>query len=138
MIKENELRIGNWFIGGWKGDSYLQVTAGYLCSWFGGGMCGSFPEPNFIPLTPEILEKCGFEGPSGEEKQFPMCDPKNKFKFDIWKIPMGDFYYSHKEGLYVGSFFHTFLAIHNEPLKHLHQFQNLYFVLTGEELEIKL
>jgi len=69
-----------------------------------------------ISLTPEILEKCGFAfKPTGEEvyEQIWSIDG-----FEIWEHDSGfchDFHYG-------------------GDVKHLHQLQNLYFALCGEEL----
>jgi len=94
-----------------------QVYAtGFSCNyhWTGG-----WYEP--IPLTPEVLEKCGFHKqnnawvPEGHEsKGYTTWD------FTIWDGGRGEYYYNSAE-------FPT-------PLQFLHQLQNLYFALTGEEL----
>ena len=82
-----------------------------------------------IPLDNEILTKCGFE----------KKDRSNEY-WDFWILD---------NGWYIG------MAHHNEPsagveknsyywgenyvqIKSLHQLQNLYFALTGEELKIDL
>lgn len=55
-MKAQELRIGNWLQR--LDDSFFQVTSGDIAS------IEIIPEwlhPKPIPLTPEILEKCGFE-----------------------------------------------------------------------------
>lgn len=69
---------------------------------------------NPIPITEELLLKCGFE-----------------------KHQWGD----------TTSFYHPLIELnahfclkgvdYNIPVKSLHQLQNIYFVLTGKELEIK-
>jgi hypothetical protein len=69
-----------------------------------------------IPLTEELLLKCcGFEDVSERE-----CD----YKYE-------------KEGVCITDCFEL-LWYEQTPLKYLHQIQNLYFALTGEELEINL
>jgi hypothetical protein len=72
-----------------------------------------------ISLTEEWLLKFGFEfKPTGDEVYEQIWKMEN---FEIWE---------HSEG-----FCHDF---HNGgDLKYVHQFQNLYFALTGEELTIK-
>ncbi len=67
-----------------------------------------------IPLTEEILLKCGFEKVAGfysskDEILELTCD------FIVWKPNTKKL-----------------------EIKYLHQLQNLYFALTGEELEINL
>ena len=61
-----------------------------------------------IPLTPEILEKVRFAG--------------TIFPAQLSISDSGKYYWGNI----------------NVELKYLHQLQNLYFALTGEELEIKL
>lgn len=117
MIKANELRIGNWV----KFITVPVQFTGMAC--YGEGMWNMrnkklMPLFNYngheyyqadwdslhpIPLTPEILEKCGLKEPSGTF---------------AWKFsPAGE--------------------VINVKCKYLHQLQNLYFALTGEELEYK-
>lgn len=84
---------------------------------------------NPIPLTEEWLLLFGFEKEGSEWKLFP-C-------FEIQIIVFN-------EGLYNGVMFYT-RTIHTDyrpiyctkHINHVHQLQNLYFALTGEELTIK-
>ena len=72
-----------------------------------------------IPLTEEILLKCGFRKSKSGTYLF------DKFSFDLSDFEFGvesDYYY---------------LTV-AENIKSLHQLQNLYFALTGQDLEIKL
>lgn len=69
-----------------------------------------------IPLTEEILLKCGFNFWGGITSY---CDRE-----DFWSIKMED-----------GRFEIEYVEL---EIKHLHQLQNLYFALTGKELEIEL
>ena len=73
-----------------------------------------------IPLTPEILEKCGFE----------------KFK-GLWNyklVPIGyELNLVKINGLNENEFENQI----GESIKHLHHLQNLYYALTGEELHFK-
>lgn len=63
MIPANELRIGNW-VG--NGDKNFQVEH-FMLSPDIGSADGYKYDVDYlqIPLTPEILEKCGFENQSG-------------------------------------------------------------------------
>lgn len=110
MIQANELRIGNWllFTDFPVYNNPVQVRQGELkqewLDWFA--------KP--IPLTPEILEKCGFENWD-----------KNKYSNDILCLTING------EGfLYLANQRHV-------NIFYLHQLQNLYFALTGEELTFK-
>ncbi len=76
-----------------------------------------------IPLTPELLEKCGFKSNHPTYYYIPIED-------NCLHV-----YYSNN-GLYGYNvkYMHAYLG----EIKYLHQLQNLYFALTGEELEIDL
>jgi len=124
MIHANELRIGNKIkvytdivdVTDIGDDGTIGTTA-----YFDGqmGCCGctdSMADP--IPLTPEILEKWDMVDEYGCSKQ----------NFVIFHYEDGTFSVGSSLGEYsVGKQF-----------KYLHQLQNLYFALTGEELEVKL
>ncbi len=76
-----------------------------------------------IPLTEEILLKCGFD--FGIKLQDFV---KGKYQF-VEITNTIDGYFSEEGIIYYGLI---------TKIKHLHQLQNLYFALTGEELEINL
>lgn len=58
MIKASELRIGNWiFIDNEEKPKYAYEVTAHDIEEIDGCGTDSFP----IPLTPEILEKCGFD-----------------------------------------------------------------------------
>lgn len=73
----------------------------------------SFPKP--IEITEEILLKCGFEKEILEPKHYYIEGMR------IWKC--NDMFLCDKNGIHI---------------KYLHQLQNLYWCLCGEELEINL
>ena len=137
MITPQELRIGNWvnYSGRYnkRGEVYeglkgpFAVTGMrehiYLKNLLSGlPFSFSFGEIEPIPLTPEILEKCGFNkktyGGAGlfyvnglvhisEYLNYLNCDPYGSVENSV-------------------------------SVQYLHQLQNLFYVLTGQELEIKL
>lgn len=74
-----------------------------------------------IPLTPEVLEKCG--------AYLKRCDHFcNYYKLGILVI----------KRLIIESVFYCDIKDFGEiEVKHLHQLQNLYYALTGKELEYK-
>jgi hypothetical protein len=79
-------------------------------------------ELNPIPLTPEILEKCGFKkyvSPGGNTTTYSLGE---NWLFDASRDKL------------ILMFPNSFK---NVP-KYLHQLQNLYFVLEGEELTVNL
>ncbi len=71
-----------------------------------------------IPLTPEILEKCGFEKSKNHSLDyFKKSVTGNAFFFRIGRP------FKHENRFY-------------PEVKYLHQIQNLYFALTGDELPV--
>lgn len=121
MIQANELRLGNiigmshWDHPGQTVEKVVDCTVLNL-------IAGYVPTPEdmkaieFVPikLTEEILLKCGF---------------------DIKSVPYhcinGNVVLYHSKG----DFLYKYTGI---EIKHLHQLQNLYFALTGEELEVNI
>ena len=114
MIQANELRVGN----------YVQDS------------CGRYDKCNNIrydwdsafgvPLTPEILEKCGFK----------KRDEEFNSLFRLGKVQVYTQVYSENNNIF---FAYSFgYDIEETEIKYLHQLQNLYFALTGEELNIQL
>lgn len=111
-----ELRIGNWVI-----DIFYDMPIKITKYFFSDGSINNI-EP--IELTEEILLKCGFE-------EYELNDDLG---YALRKIVNGIFF---KYDIEYGE---VSIFINNEVVsfKYLHQLQNLYFSLTGEELEIKL
>lgn len=128
MIKIEELRIGNWVI--WKDvlkDNHREELDPCedepykLCSYDEFEWVHEF-DP--IPLTHEILLKCGFE-----EGAWFLHIPKCNLYF-VWFSDTGTVELEISEGTYSPGL--------NYECKHLHQLQNLYYALTGKELNIEL
>jgi len=126
-MKASELRIGNkimdisGFIGSVSSihdDETVKLIndEGVLLDWMRADLF--LP----IPLTEEILLKCGFE-PFGSKMNL-WGNKKCYIKVKNWLV-----YKFELLGCYI------YL---DYDLKHLHQLQNLYFSLTNEELKIKL
>ena len=123
-MKQNEIRVGNCLIDpraydkelnkkfGVDDSPYFKVTARDI----------QFAEEyKPIPLTEEILLKCRFK-------------KKNGYKFVLhnshFSLVMID---SIKREDYAFSHYNLWVN-----LEHVHQLQNLYFALTGQELEVNL
>ena len=127
-MKATELRIGNWinYIG--SGDVQLSSKEA-LCNVF-DDLESEYPLSSPIPLTEEWLLKFGFE----------LKDEVNMGFIKQINFP------HMKNYLYANSKFYTTalwddkkqieIFIMNQA-KYVHQLQNLYFALTGEELTIK-
>lgn len=123
MIKANELRIGNLVFCNETNPSKLHNIS---CVDFGL----MFSDPEFftgIPLTDEWLKRLGFvykynHNQDGDEHEWRQLDLPNGESIQQDRC-IGD--------LSIGEY----LKIPH--VKFVHQLQNLYFALTGEELPIK-
>lgn len=117
MIQATELRIGNWVLGiVGQPERVVKLQAGAVYQW-----------NNPIELTEEILLKCGFGGFDGNKFfEISIKETSNKM---VWLA------FSKEK---------SFVTIRvNEmgfkvKMQYLHQLQNLYYALTGEELEVNL
>src|SRR5574343_389431 len=114
MIHANELRIGNW----------VKIGQFYTTICFINGDEDYF-EP--IPLTPEIFEKAGFKYDEGMESYDLFTSSGLISIATDYSFFIGD---NHLECGFAGG--------NKSLVKYLHQLQNLYFALTGEELQINL
>jgi len=114
MIQANELRIGNWYN---QFGNFHQVTPTVIES------LSIAPETQLwfrpIPLTPDILEKCGFE-------KNPIVGQSKKYWYKLGELSYNE---SHEGWWFRGPFI---------DIQFLHQLQNLYFALTGTELTVNL
>lgn len=123
-----ELRIGDWVIDTFN-DKKTPVQVFALTSDTPENPLGqtiNHSSPNMfqpIPLTPEVLEKCGFE--YGEN------DTANFYVNGLFCVYLpGSFF---KDGrIYFDQWFTVPLC----P-KHLHQLQNIIYFLSGEEINYK-
>jgi hypothetical protein len=123
-MKANELRIGNWVAdaaGNYNRIAVISMpnqieTYSKDVDWLAACIVDDVLP---IPLTPEILEKAGFV---------------KSINFDntYIKLIKGESFILKdcKDG--------TFFVYTGIRCQYLHQLQNLYFALTGEELNIEL
>jgi hypothetical protein len=119
-MNENEVRIGNLVTG--DGDPYNRVCV------IGIGEMDFIHLFNPIPITAEWLIKLGFKKTQsfGLEPAYWKADKEHTFEIE-WDSKTGvDFICS---GADIGLLF--------PHIKYVHQLQNLYFALTGTDLEIK-
>jgi hypothetical protein len=112
-----EFRIGNWIEYIHHKNHFSEVWGIEITDGLGTKI-NKIPNINYkpIPLTEEWLVKFGF------------TKWKNK---NIWTNKGVMIYLHSKDGICYGK------ANSRTKLKHVHQLQNLYFALTGEELKIK-
>lgn len=113
-MKANELRIGNLLeVGGeFQEKKIIKVTGNLISTLEKGGKIKSKP----IPITEEWLKRFGFSHSFDE----------------LWEAKSAYFpiQFSEGEAVYSSDMYHHT----SEPFKYVHQLQNLYFALTGEEL----
>jgi hypothetical protein len=120
VMRANELRIGNW-VYELRCDGKLyesQVTEIRQFDNIDKIRCNSWMADSPIPLAEEWLLKFGFDYDSGiaiySKSGFDICINDDCTVY---------FYFGEYGALY-------------RHLEHVHQLQNLYFALTGEELTI--
>ena len=102
-----ELRIGNWVYYDGRNTPIKEPTD-----------LIDVDEFKPIPLTEEILLKCGFENERLKATSFTDIRVNRNLEVILEMFCDADYSFKH--------------------VKHLHQLQNLYFSLVGKELEVKL
>ena len=123
-MKQNEIRVGNCLIDpraydkelnkkfGVDDSPYFKVTARDI----------QFAEEyKPIPLTEEILLKCGFK----KDTKGVLVLNKNIYSLILW-------------GGEVSVYLKIDESVLSIEINYLHQLQNLYFALSGQELEVNL
>lgn len=130
MIQANELRVGLCLL---VCGEITQISSGFIADYdfslrhnFSNNTPIARDSICPIPLTPEILEKAGFEKKRYNDFYFCYCKGDFVFPYDGKYF----FYCTYNE---------TGLFGYSEEVEIMvHQLQNLYFALTGEELQIDL
>lgn len=122
MIKNNEIRVGNWLEWNKKPFKvcaiFRNVTENELWAKDNNEL---YP----IPLTEEILLKCGWGKGEYDSEYIDNVSLKQEV--------LG--YNVNNKMLYIET---NADVIEINHIHYLHQLQNLYFALTGKELEINL
>jgi len=124
MMNANELRINNWveYEGRYFQLYAIDANMPFLnTAEFGVGVVdynNIFP----IPLSPEILEKCGFVWSIYHQAFHKHNDGHETYDLNEC-YPSGYQFSTFKKQTLIGI-----------PVQSLHQLQNLYFSLCGEEL----
>lgn len=126
MIDARELRIGNLIYGvSDRIETIVKITdGGKITTYKANGIYeNDIDDLSPIPLTPEILEKCGFK----------------KIIADGGAVGYYEYYDNGKyETSVLSKWGITLMGIDSIHIKYLHQLQNLFYALCGKELEIKL
>jgi len=127
-MKATELRIGNYVKCYVKGitDRFdtVQLNIYHLTD-----ICKQIKDYKYepIPLTEEWLLKFGFQD---TDSYFNLLDfPDFRITWSVRVVESGE-----RKNFWLDE---NFLEVFQQNIKHVHQLQNLYFALTGEELEIK-
>jgi hypothetical protein len=129
MIKEQELRLGNFILQ--KVNNRISMVT---CNFEHFDMLSKGDAKAIYPvvLKAELLEKYGFK----ENKDYPLAPSAREF---ILTLPINGnnkneiFAYIKSNGECFGRATVNGLPASNN-FYHLHQLQNLYYFLTGEEL----
>jgi len=136
MVNVNELRVNNWVgVGSGPNPWLMEIGEDEM-----EVLMGARDYHNYhpIPLTPEILEKCGFENKhKGNPDYFQRYAHKTSGL--SWWIPNQTIKGRKfpNSGLYIDCH-DDYYDIPLPHIEYLHQLQNLYFSLTGNELDVKL
>lgn len=119
-MKANELRVGNWVN---NNEEDYQITSATIAQLERGDSTAIA-----IPLTEEWLIKFGFEKTYDE---FVYDKANLRIEYIIWADDEPEW----KLKRFYGNTFSSHSTI---KTNYVHQLQNLYFALTGEELTIKI
>ena len=131
MIDTNEVRIGNlvnYNDGEYGFDDYVVIIEPHEIHTY-RTIAERIKNAEFhpIPITPEWLERLGFEkriSPKGHENW--VMYSQHHFSFVLREITP-----------FIGFTYHSYGTDHSLQIDHVHQLQNLYHALTGQELTVK-
>ena len=137
MINAKECRVNNRYnrelqtSRGMLYDHDFVLTEEWLGKLFGDNISIALQDLHPIPISPEILEKCGF-----------VLNRNNELSIEINDIASHLELMSGTGGFYYPSFTQTpqgdeERTVYFNRINSLHQLQNLYYALTGEELTYK-
>lgn len=149
MIQANELRIGNILnYQTAEGDTLPTILNWQGLQWISQDQQGFNLIHNSIPLTPEMLLKCGFKWvkPLKAYTHDDMdCEvslnSKETENYALHELNTKGFGGTIPATYYDRKFYLTSngeYLVSTKPIQFIHQFQNLFYALTGEELEVKL
>lgn len=126
MIDAKELRIGNYIQLRDKLVMVRGIPNVHKLLIPGEQYAVEVDEFDPIPLTEELLLKCGFTEAYSDSKGYIYSINEVNFLRCFFDIPYIFIETEEDEDLF------------NRPIENLHQLQNIYFDLTGKELEVEL
>ena len=133
MIESKDLRIGN-YVNDYKGEPYKIKEVSNRMSFHRKWVNGVFLENIYpIELTPEILLKCGF---TSYNKRY--WNNKKQLNEPVTYYERGqliDFYFDRFNRM---KWVSDRLFKCDYGIQYLHQLQNLFHALCGEELNVEL
>lgn len=135
MLRANDLRIGNIVLykpyGNRDGEPVIIAGMLGMKAYFNkhSNESGMFHNLEAIPLTPELLQKCGFEKRDHDDKVYT-------YDADNIRIPICLHWPGINGECSLTDVPHT--QILSERFKYVHQLQNLFWCITGTELEVNL
>ena len=145
MIQANELRIGNYVYDNFDVTNPRVITKINIDDFISMSHGNKYYP---IPITEEILLKCGFEVSTSAdiyEKDVYSIQIENSRSLCFYNCEVTQMETGEKKT--VSTWFFDYEWAHsvtndgnsfwNRP-KYLHQLQNLYFCLTGQELNVEL
>ena len=113
-MEANGLMVGNYLK---KDGVVVRIDARSIFDMFNDN-----PRYELIPITQEWLLKFGFI-------------KRNEYEFDFWQNSMWKLKEYKNKKYYI--LFHCSDEVDCTLIKYVHSLQNLYFALTGEDLQIK-
>lgn len=134
MIQANELRIGNYIADIWTPNGLFKVTELRKDKiFYGNCFKAKYDDIRPIPLTEEILLKAGGKRFDEDKIILMLNDPSTHLV--LMKVGTHWFPQIEQTGEFASEGVNVvFLNF----IDYLHQLQNLFFALTGEEIKIEL
>lgn len=129
-MKVNELRIGNWlYLCGWNVKvAGVREDGVYVVNDLNTVFKVDITEVRPIPLTKDFFTRNGFIEQVG-------CDEYGTY---MRSTELRTEVFETSGGLSVHIDDDHFMCVFGKCIKYVHEFQNAYYVSTGEEMEVKL
>lgn len=133
-MNANELRIGNWVLD--ENMPYTVCIGMFGREWEGDDI---FKQLQPIPLTKRIMVKCGFtKGECFTRHDKTRCLMLGDKPIIGYGAEGGPGEHKPEKHFFVCGYMDQPFYGHYVEIEYVHQLQNLYFALTGEELDIEL